>query len=171
MNASTKKFAQDATMSLPGWAKGVLAIGILGGLGYIAYRILRAPKDIKAGQGNRQEDLGWNKEFDQLNTNAATKATISKAQMAAYANSLFAAMDGVGTDNEAIIAVFAKIQNDADFAGINAAYGVRELSSGKWNPVPNFKGTLTAALTDEVPMVIKEGINNIMAKKKITYKI
>jgi hypothetical protein len=79
-------------------------------------------------------------------------------------------MDGYGTDEEQIYGVFKNIKNDADFAMIQNAYGIREISSGAWNPEPNFKGTLSGALTNELSASEKDVLNNILAQKKITYR-
>lgn len=185
--AATKTFT-----GLPSWAQGVIAVALVGGVAYLAYKLMKAPAKIKEGQGARQEDRGWNQEFDKLNSNPATKATLSKAQMSGIANSLFTAMDGYGTDFPAIVGAFTQIKNDADFAGVNAAYGIREVSSGRLNPEPNLTGTLAQALTSELGANTtitglaspiyglyqiahnddqKTVINKILAKNKVKYKI
>lgn len=163
-------FAKQSFTGLPPWAKGVIAIGLLAGTAYIVRKLMKAPGEIKAGQGNRQEDKSWNQQFDKLNTNPATKATIDKAQMTSYANSLFTAMDGYGTDESGIMRIIDSLKNDADFAGVSAAYGVREVSSGAWNPEPNYKGTLSGALASELSASWVSALNATLAKKGIKYK-
>jgi hypothetical protein len=166
-------FAKASFMNLPPWAKGVIAVGVLGIVGYVGYKLYKGIIDQASGKaaGDRQEDRGWNKEFDNLNTNASTKATITQAQMLSFANSLHAAMDGYQTDEDGIVAIFKQLKNNADFAGVSAAYGVREVSSGKWNPEPNFKGGLSGALSSELSQYWRDLINKDLASRNITYKV
>ena len=44
---NTNNFAKEQFSSMPGWAKGVVAIGILAGIGFVAYKVI---KGIKRGQ-------------------------------------------------------------------------------------------------------------------------
>ena len=80
-------------------------------------------------------------------------------------------MDGYGTDEGTIYSVFRKIKNSGDFALLMNAYGVREISSGAWNPEPNFNGTLVGALTSELSSEDKGKVNKILQSKKIEYKV
>lgn len=173
---STMGFLKKSYMNLPPATRGlVTVVGVGVGL-YVAYKIYQSIAGTLSGVETQQsaaakEDRGWAGEVDKLNQNPATKATISKAQAQSFAASLHAAMDGYGTDENAIISVFNNLKNDADYAMIFNAYGVREISSGAWNPSPNFKGTLSGALTDELDAEYKTKINNLMASKKIKYRV
>jgi hypothetical protein len=166
-------FAKQQYSTLPPWAKGAIAVGVLAVIGVVGYTIYKKLKDTTSGKasGDRQEDRGWNKEFDNLNTNPSTKATMSQAQMLAFATTLFTAMDGYGTDEDTIAGIFKQMKNNADFAGVSAAYGVRELSSGRMNPEPNYKGGLSGALASELSQSWKDIINKDLASRKITYKV
>jgi hypothetical protein len=181
---------------LPNWAKGVIAIA---GVGVGIYVGLKVYKMIQLGmkdKGNKKEDTAWNKEFDKLNSNPATKATLSKVQLSAMANQMQIAMDGVGTDEETIYRVLSQVKNNTDWVGLNAAYGIRDIKSGLfWEAT--FRGTLTSALSNElsdspinpayfaIPAVgsfiafykIAKGdteisaANKILAKNGVSYKI
>jgi hypothetical protein len=135
---------------------------------YVAYRIVKGV--VKATPQREEEQAGMN-ELDILNLNSATKQKITKQQAESFANVLFTAMDGYGTDEDTIAGVFKQMKNNADFAGISAAYGVRELSSGRMNPEPNYKGGLSGALASELSQSWKDIINKDLASRKITYKI
>lgn len=165
-------YAKKEFTTLPGWAKGVIAVVIVGGVSFVAYKLYKGLKDKTSGKakGDRQEDRGWNKEFDKLNSNPSTKATMSQAQMLSYANSLHTAMDGLGTDEDAIIAVFKNVKNDADFAGLSAAYGTRVVNSGIWG-FSDYNGSLSGALTSELSLYWKDIINKNLASKKVTYRV
>jgi len=173
---SAVNFLKQSYMNLPPATRGLVTVVGLGVGLYIVYKIYESVSETLSGVESQQsaaakEDRGWASEVDKLNQNPATKATISKAQAQSYAASLFAAMDGYGTDEDAIISVFNNFKNDADYAMVFNAYGVREISSGAWNPSPNFKGTLSGALTDELDAEYKTKINNLMATKKIKYRV
>lgn len=169
--ATNKQFAQESFTGLPGWAKGAIAVGVVAGVGYLIYKLIGAGGNIKGNKTERQEDSGWNKELDKLNSNASTKATLSKAELSSMANKVHAAMDGYGTDEEAIVKVFRQLKNNADFAGLQAAYGIQEISSGRFNPEPNFKGNLIASLSTELSDYWVTKINSILRAKNIKYRV
>jgi len=53
---------------LPSWAKGIIAVAIVGGAGYVAYKLYKKAKDLA---GNKSEKAVTNeniKEFDKLQT-------------------------------------------------------------------------------------------------------
>jgi hypothetical protein len=172
---SSMGFLKKSYMNLPPATRGLVTlVGVGVGL-YIVYKIYKSVSGTLSGettqaQASSREDRNWASEADKLNQNPATKASITNAQALSYAAVLFACMDGYGTDEEQIYGVFRNIKNDADFAMIQNAYGVREISSGSWNPEPNFKGTLSGALTNELSASEKVALNNILAQKKITYR-
>jgi len=173
---ATVGFLKKSYMNLPPATRGLVTlVGVGVGL-FVVYKIFKSVTNSLSGvetpeSAAGKEDRGWASEVDKYNQNPATKATISKAQAQSYAASLFAAMDGYGTDEDAIYSVFTHIKNDADYAMVFNAYGVREISSGAWNPSPNFKGTLSGALTDELDAEEKVKVNNILAGKKIKYRV
>jgi hypothetical protein len=173
---ATVGFLKKSYMNLPPATRGLVTlVGVGVGL-FVVYKIFKSVSNSLSGvetpeSSAGKEDRGWASEVDKYNQNPATKATISKPQAQSFAASLFAAMDGYGTDEDAIISVFNNLKNDADYAMIFNAYGVREISSGAWNPSPNFKGTLSGALTDELDAEYKTKINNLMATKKIKYRV
>jgi hypothetical protein len=164
------QFAKTGFMALPPWAKGVIAIGIGVGIYVIVKKVGSAPKKIKAGAGNRDEDKEMNKEYDDLLT-TGTKPTMSKAQQSQYANQLHTAMDGYGTDEETIKRILCKSKNDADIIGIIKSYGTREVSSGNWNPEPNYKGNLGGALNSELSDYWITAVNKCLKAKNIKHRI
>lgn len=169
-NGNTQ-FAKDSFMGLPPWAKGAIAVAIVGGIGYLIYKTVKLPGQIQEDKSKREEDKGWNQEFDKLNSNPATKATLTKAQMSSIANKIHTAMDGYGTDELGIVAAFKQIKNNADFAGVQAAYGIKTVSSGRLNPEPDFRGPMIAALTSELSQYWKDLINKSLTNKKIKYQV
>jgi hypothetical protein len=169
-------FLKSSYMNLPPATRGlVTVVGVGIGL-FVIYKIYKQIQQTTSGivtpdVAAKQEDRGWSRDIDKLNQNPATRATITKAQAASFASSIHAAMDGYGTDEDAINDIFRHLKNDADFAEVANAYGTREVSSGAWNPEPNFNGSMSAALTSEMSTDEKKVANKILADKKITYRI
>jgi hypothetical protein len=169
-------FLKQSYMNLPPATRGLITVvGVGIGL-YVIYKIYKKVQETTSGQvtpetAAKQEDRGWARDIDKLNQNPATRATITKAQASSFASSIWAAMDGYGTDEDAIFAIFRQLKNDADFAEVANAYGTREVSSGAWNPEPNFKGSMAAAITSEMSSDDKATLNKILADRKITYRV
>lgn len=167
-------FAKEQFSTMPGWAKGVIGIGLLGGVAFAIYKIMNAPKDIRKHQTDRQETASVAQELDKANQNPATKQKLSKTDALAIANSLFTAMDGWGTDTVAIMKNLGRLQNQADWLAVSSAYGIKEVSSGRGNPEPNYTGTLSGALTSELgvnDLAMRNKINQYFASKGITARI
>lgn len=174
--SSTMGFLKKSYMNLPPATRGLVTLVGLGVGIFVVYKIYQSVSGTLSGQttpeqASAREDRSWASEAEKLNQNPATKSTISKAQAQSFAQTLFTAMDGYGTDEDAILGVFKNLKNDADFAMVQNAYAVREISSGAWNPEPNFKGTLSGALTSELSQSYKDEINKILAGKKIKYRV
>lgn len=163
---NTNNFAKEQFSSMPGWAKGVVAIGILAGVGFVAYKIIKGIKDQKNQKGSRKEDNAVNNDLDKLIT-AGNGPTMSQSQIIGFANQLFQSMEGYGTNEESIISIFNKVKNDADVLGIIKSYGIKELSSGRFNPEPNLKGTLREHLSSELSQFWMDALNKVMTNKKL----
>lgn len=164
------KFAKESFTGLPAWAKGAIAIAVVGGIGYLVYSLIKKGKDIKESKGNRDEVKTVGSELDKLNSNSSTKQTLSASDASAIANKLFATMDGYGTDTTTIEGQLKRLKNQADWLAVRSAYGIREVSSGRFNPEPNYKGTLEGALTTELGYFdssMRERINNYFTKQGI----
>jgi hypothetical protein len=152
---------------LPIEVRIALAVGIAGGIIYAVYKLFTVPRNIEEGKEARQEDREWNRELERC----AGRFLLPKAQTDAYANKLFTALNGYGTDEDAIYETLRKIKSDCDYVALNASYGIREISSGNWNPEPNFKGNLTSSLVHELGTDERAKVNAILKNNKITYRI
>jgi len=154
---------------MPLWAKGIIVVGGV----YVAYKLgknlLSKTRFDPITRDSSQELDGWNNQY--IRDNAQNKATLSPAEMKAIANSIFRAMDGYGTDEDSIISDVKKCKNNADWSGVNAAWGKRTISSGNWNPAPNLSNaTLSEAITDEMSQYWKDEMNKHLSKVGITYR-
>lgn len=155
--------------SLPPWAKGVLAVSVIAGVGFTVYAIHRYIKNHKNLEG-AQHEVDATTQTTQTLTQSGQKPTLDALKLATISNQLFTAMDGYGTDVNGVYAGFANVNNDLDVVNLIKAYGIRELSTGSLNPSPNLKGTLSQALTDELSASEMIALNNMLAKKGIKYR-
>ena len=137
---------------------------------YAVYRIVKAVKQYGEDQANRTENQSTANELQQLNQNPSTKQKITNAQAQAYANKLFASMNGKGTYENEIVAVFYKLFNDADFLALQKAFGTKTIESRTYF-VDDFRGTMTQCLTDELNQDYLDKINKILKSKKIKYRV
>ena len=154
---------------LPSWAKGLIAVAIIGGIGIVGYNIY---KTIKKKQSQKDQK----KELDNANdtvvnlTKAGQKPSLDSFKLAQLANQIHSALDGYGSDESAVYRVFVQVKNDLDVVNLTKAYGIRKLSSGKWNPATDFEGTLGQSLTEELDAKEIDALNTILAKKGIKYR-
>ncbi len=151
---------------LPPWAKGVLAVAGILAVAASAYGIYRWNKNRIADAGAKAETGNIDKEAADLQRKGI-KLTRPQSQIDSIANSFFVAMNGIGSDSTAIYAAASQIRNQADLLAVKKAYGIRELSSGSFNPVPNFRGTLSQALAEELDSSERNALNLMLAKKGV----
>lgn len=149
--------------NVPPVVKGVIYLVIAGGAVYGGYEIDQAIKRRKAAKGGRDEVKDIKKDLENLNSDPAMRQTLSASTVSAMANNMFAAMDGYGTDTTALVKNLLQLKRQADWLAVRKAFGIRTISSGKYNPTPDFTGTLDAALTDEIGITDAPILNNLNA--------
>jgi len=152
---------------LPTWSKGVIALIVVSGVVVVTYAIYKKAKEIADKKDDKQQLDAEQEELSNMNI----KPTLNKAQAEAIANAIFAAFDGYASDELAVYSQLAKLKNNADWLLLSTSYGTREISSGRFNPEPNFKGTLTAAITSELEFDEIQIINKILKKNGVTYTV
>jgi hypothetical protein len=135
------------------------------------YFAIKGIKKLVAKEKGKEEVKTASSLLNKLNRNPSTRQTLTDFQLQSFANGLFTAMDGYQTDEPYIYNVFSSMNNNADVLGLSKAYGIREISSGAWNPEPNFKGTLSGALVNELDTDELKHLNDILKKKGISLKI
>ena len=165
-----KNFVNQGWTAIPMWAKGLLLVAVGYGVYKLAKGALAKSRLTEAGRDTAQEADGWNQEYIRDAKNQPP--TMSTTQMKAAANAIFTAMDGYGTDEAAVYNQFKKIKNNADYSGLNAAWGRRTISSGRFNPEPNLaNATLLQALASELGDSEKAKCNKILASAGVKYRI
>lgn len=155
---------------IPGWGKAILYIGGLGITAIVGYKIYQGvTKKIKSLDDLKET----NAVKDELKVleQSGIKPTMSDDKYLTKANQIFTAMDGYGTNVPAIVSVINTLNNDADMLALIKAYGVKTISSGKFNPEPDFTGTLPSAFTSELNPFDTKIVNYALESRKLTYRI
>jgi len=155
---------------LPSWAKGVVAIVVIGGIGFAGYKIYKGIQKAQNTKGESKEKKDVNADLNQ-EIKSGKAPTLSDSQISGYANQLKASFDGYGTDNATVGRVFSAMNNDADILLLIKDYGTKTISSGKFNTTPDFTGTLPETISDEMSSDdIATYITANLVKKGIKYR-
>lgn len=163
--AVNTKFAQQSFQGLPPWAKGIISVGILAGLGYVIYKVTQ-----KFGE-EPQRDATEDKQIKDELEEAIKKNPLSygPSQYATFANNIQEAGFDVGTDEEAIYSIFRKIKNNADYLALLKAWGKPTRTVYEWGI--GRKKTLTQFLKSEMSDSEIRKINTILSNNKVTYRV
>ncbi len=156
---------------LPFWAKGIIVVGG----GYLAYKgikkVIGKTKLNETTRDDKQEVEGWYSSSQQ--DSVSKKPTLTKTQMKSIANKIEAALDGYGSRDTILKNIWkSSIKNDADFSGVNAAFGVRTIEAGRgigWI-AGDERGTLSKVIQEADNSTIVY-INNLMKSRGIKYRI
>jgi len=137
----------------------VTAIFLVGG--YFLY------KKLKASSPSNAEIVA------ELGGTAGVNPTLSEEKLKDLADKIFVAFNGYGTDlngTNGLINQFSLLRNNDDLMALIAAYGIREVDGGMWNPLPNFKGNLVQTIADELSNSEISQINSTMVKSGISIR-
>lgn len=150
--------------------RGLKIVMLVGGaIGLVV--LYKALSGFVSNQNGRQEVQGASDELDRLNQSPATRQKMSRYQAEQTANSIFTAMDGYTTYEDAIYVAFRQIKNNADFLAVTMAFGTRTISSGQWSIVNDMKGTMTQCLQDELDSDERAKVNAILKARNIRFRI
>lgn len=99
----------------------VIAVAGIALLGYTMYRSWQKKQDLR--DANKAADLA-NQELQQL-ANQGIHPTLSDLQFENMSQSIVEAINGCGTDEEAVYNAFRQLNNGADIRKLIAVFGVR----------------------------------------------
>ena len=161
---------ENLTANLPPWAKGAIVLGgvVLGV--YLVKKVLSAPAKLVQGAGARDESKETFQEMDKLKSEGK-KPTLTDSQASQIANQIHTAMDGYGTDEDSIVRAMKKIKNDMDYLKVKNKYDIRVVSSGRFNPEPNYKGNLPGALHSEMSTYWTDLVNKNLRAVGVKYTV
>jgi hypothetical protein len=160
--AEKQGFVKEITTGLPAWAKGVIAVGVIGGVGYAIYRI------AKKG-GNILKPIDTKKDAKKLEEQGQIPTYLS-SNYKQFADALYAARSANatlfwgGTNEKAMYNIFSKMKNDLDIVKLIEAFGERRLSYSL--QYANLGGFLADELNDDEIAII----NKDLKSRKINYQ-
>lgn len=118
----------------------------------ILFLIIKSGKSFLQGLSNKSSDTA---ESLSLGVQGVQK-TFTDAEYKQQAGQLYNAMAGMGTDEDVIMSVFGKQQNDRDIVELNSAFGTRDSYD------------LQTWLSDDLGTGELLALNNMLANKGIT---
>jgi len=90
--------------------------------------------------------------------------SFSEAQYKIMAENLYAAMNGAGTDEEAIYTTLSTLKTKADWYKLVDVYGIKEHSQSSHMGFWSFTGNLVESLHNELSSSEKTKVSNILAR-------
>jgi hypothetical protein len=159
----------------PGAVK-VIAVAGIAALGYVVYRSIKKSEDIK--QANQAAGLAAG-ELGQL-AQQGIYPTLTDLAFEQMSQTITTAIDGCGTDEDAIFGVFNQLNNDADVRKLIVVFGVRytqpcsitsPISYAMWLANDEaFGGPLNVFLRYDLSDSDISKINSILRSKGIAYQ-
>ena len=146
---------------------GIITASIVVAAAYLLYKIFNkkgVPNPNSGGNG------GVVVPNPSLGGTIGTAPTMTTSKFKEIADKIFASFEGYGTDTTTIKNQFALLKNNDDVMGLISAYGIREVSSGNYNPLPDFTGNLPQTIADELTQSQISDLNSVLVKSGITIR-
>jgi hypothetical protein len=164
-NTATKILTDQG---LPGWAKGVIAITLVAGIGigvYVGFRFVKK----KLGSADFKDTIkDGNSELVDLSK--VEKASFPDSTYSGWANSIFTMLTGCDAykNETAVTNILFQLKNSTDWLKLQKAYGVREME-GCWSS--DYQADLPTTLKKEMLETSISQINSVFASRKMKYRI
>ena len=146
---------------------GIITASIVIAAAYLLYKIFNKKGALGTTFGGSSGVVIPN---PTLGGTIGTAQTMNESKFKEIADKIFNAFEGYGTDTTTIKNQFALLKNNDDLMGLVAAYGIREISSGSYNPLPDFTGNLPEAIGNELSQSQISDLNSILVKSGITIR-
>jgi hypothetical protein len=146
---------------------GLITASIVIAAAYLLYKIFNKKGFSNPNSGGNNGVVVPNPE---LGGTIGTAPTMTTEKFKEIADKIFAAFEGYGTKTKEINNQFALLKNNDDVMSLIAAYGIREVSSGSYNPLPDFIGNLPEALANELSQSEISDLNSVLVKSGITIR-
>jgi len=169
---------------LPAWAKGVVVVGVLG-VGYVVFRnIIKRFEKIAKEKGEKQTVQEQEQEVKVLQQQGQ-KASFSKSQYLAWANSLVKAFEGCDYSGTGYFEIFgmkfssnsgmvlgkilAQCKNDVDILELSIAFGTRTYDQCGIG-TGDFTGNFASAVADELSTSEIGALNAWLTRKGFKFR-
>lgn len=160
-----KQVATKTFNDLPQWAKGVIAVGVLAGAGYLLYKyVLKSKTSSEVGQEEVESEI--------VASSKKEKASYPSSQYYSFADAIETAVNDIGTNEQLLYTTFRKLKNNTDYLLLKKAYGIREYN-GDIFPyiITRAKWGLEATLQNELSKTELGYVNAILKKANIKYRV
>jgi len=148
---------------------GLITASIVIAAAYLLYKIFNK-KGVSNSNSGGSGSGGVVVPNPTLGGTIGSAPTMSISKFKEIADKIFNAFEGYGTTTKEINNQFALLKNNDDVMSLVAAYGIREISSGRYNPLPDFTGNLPEAIADELSQSEISELNSILVKSGITIR-
>ena len=160
---------------LPAWSQGIISIAIVGGVGFIAYKLYKTYQEAKALESSTEENKSTADEAKDLLKKGA-KPTLSKSQLNNIVNGIKQSFLDYDLLTRAHVQPFyrelVKVNNNIDMLNLLTAYGTQTIDFPFTRFSANdFTGTLTTTAKNFLNTKEIEAGNNILARKGIKYRL
>lgn len=163
--AVNTKFAQQSFLGLPPWAKGLVAVTVLGVAVYAAYKITQKLSGQDEQDSKEDKDV-----VSEIERESKKKpASYADSQYKTFANTIETAGFDVGTDEAAIYSTFRKLKNNTDYLKLLNAWGKPNRTVYEWGV--GRKMTLPQYIRWEMNDSEVKKVNDILNSKGITYRV
>ena len=163
--AINTKFAQKSFLGLPPWAKGVVAVAVIGVAGYAFFKLTQKLGDSE--EADRKEEGEVQNELAE--ESKKKPASYPDSQYRTFANTIETAGFDVGTDEAAIYSTFRKLKNNTDYLKLLTAWGKPNRKIYDWGMGYNY--TLPQYIRYEMNDSEVKKVNDILSSKGIKYRV
>lgn len=166
----TKKIFQG----LPQWAQGVIGIAIVGGIGFIGYKLYSAIQKAKALESATEENQATSDEVKNL-IKKGVQPSLNKTQLISTVNGIKQAWmdyDAITRPHYVMwIRELVKVKNDLDILNLIKTYGNQDIKFPFTKfTVSDFSGNLTQSAKNFLNNDELKASNNLLARKGIKYR-
>lgn len=166
--------AKKTFQGLPQWAQGVISVAVVGGLGFIGYKIYSAVKQAKELESATAENKESNLEAQKL-IKKGVKPSLNPTQLASTVNGIkLAFLDYdplVRSHVQPFYREMVKVNNDLDMLNLIRAYGNQTIDFPFTRfTVSDFTGNLTQSTKNFLNNKEIAAANNSLARRGIKYR-
>lgn len=166
--------ARKTFQGLPQWAQGVISVAVVGGLGFIGYKIYSAVKKAKELESATAENKESNLEAQKL-IKKGVKPSLNPTQLASTVNGIkLAFLDYdplIRSHVQPFYREMVKVNNDLDMLNLIRAYGNQTIDFPFTRfTVSDFTGNLTQSAKNFLNNKEISAANNSLARRGIKYR-